>query len=191
MRVLVSRGRSRTRGGHRRRPAARADGGRPCLRRGRRAGARPGLWLRRDRAGPRPASQSAVTTCVPYLVGQGCRSRVLMLTAAATIEDRVDGLQPRRRRLSAQTVRVRGACGPDPGVVPAGPARNAPGAGTPRPAAGFGAADRQPAAANRWSSARRSSVRWSCCWPPRAGWSRPKNCWKGCGTRWPTRSPPR
>jgi DNA-binding response OmpR family regulator len=27
-----------------------------------------------------------------YLVGQGCRSRVLMLTAAATIEDRVDGL---------------------------------------------------------------------------------------------------
>src|SRR5579859_2130738 len=26
------------------------------------------------------------------LVGQGCRSRVLMLTAAATIEDRVDGL---------------------------------------------------------------------------------------------------
>ena len=27
-----------------------------------------------------------------YLVEQGCRSRVLMLTAAATIEDRVDGL---------------------------------------------------------------------------------------------------
>ena len=27
-----------------------------------------------------------------YLVKQGCRSRVLMLTAAATIEDRVDGL---------------------------------------------------------------------------------------------------
>jgi len=28
-----------------------------------------------------------------HLVKQGCRSRVLMLTAAATIEDRVDGLQ--------------------------------------------------------------------------------------------------
>ena len=56
------------------------------------------------------------------LVRAGCRSRVLMLTAAAA--DRGPGGRPgpRRRRLPAQAVRVRRARGPAAGAAAPGPA---------------------------------------------------------------------
>ena len=125
------------------------------------------------------------------LVRAGCRSRVLMLTAAATIEDRVDGLglgaddylpKPfafaelvaRLRALLrraqpplAPVLRTRATCGSTrPGATPAG-------------------------LGGRWSWGRRSSACWSCCSPRRGGWCPPRSCWRGCGTKWPTRSPPR
>src|SRR5262249_33833429 len=136
------------------------------------------------------------------LVAAGCRSRVLMLTAAAANEDLVDGLGlgaddylPKpfdfpvlAARIGALARRAHpgraprgGAPGPagrppPPGRCPA----TRPGSATPRGAARGGRA-------RRWSCRRRSSASWSC-WPPRtAGPSPPKNCWNGCGMSSPTR----
>ena len=59
-------------------------------------------------------------------------SRVLMLTAASTVADRVDGPRPRRRRLPAQAVRLRRAGRQGAGAGPAvGPGDSA-GAGARR-----------------------------------------------------------
>ena len=69
------------------------------------------------------------------LVAGGCDTRVLMLTAAATIDDRVDGLGPRRRRLPGQAVRLPRAGGPHPGAGAKGASNVAADAGARRRAA--------------------------------------------------------
>ena len=50
------------------------------------------------------------------IVAQGLPLRVLMLTAAGDIDDKVSGFELGRRRLSDQTVRAAGAGGADPGA---------------------------------------------------------------------------
>ena len=122
------------------------------------------------------------------LVRAGGRSRVLMLTAAATIEDRVDGLGlgaddylPKPfafaelvARLRALLRRAQPSLAPvlERGDLRLDPARR----------------QREPGRAGRWTWGRRSSACSSCCSPRRGGWSPPRNCSRGCGTRWPTRS---
>ena len=59
---------------------------------GQAAGARLDQQLRRCRAGPGPA-RLARRRGLPPLVSEGSKSRVLMLTAAGSVEDRVDGLE--------------------------------------------------------------------------------------------------
>ena len=49
------------------------------------------------------------------LVAERSESRVLMLTAASSVKDRVEGLGLGRRRLPAQTVRLLRTGGPRPG----------------------------------------------------------------------------
>src|SRR6266536_776754 len=66
------------------------------------------------------------------LVESGAETRILMLTAATAVQERVAGLGPRRRRLPDQTIRVRRAHRPDPGAGAQGAARRAPRAGTRR-----------------------------------------------------------
>ena len=60
------------------------------------------------------------------LVTRECLSRILMLTAAGSIKDRVTGTRPGGRRLPAQAVRPLGARGPDPRSEPAGGIRAVP-----------------------------------------------------------------
>ena len=122
----------------------------------------------------------------------GCDSRVLMLTAASTIRDRVDGLGLGRRRLPAQAVRLRRAGGPGPGAGPPLGRRPLPPVlvmrrPDPRP----GPPDRVPgraAARPQPEGVRRAGVP---AGRRPAGWCPPRNCSNGSGTRRPTRSPPR
>ena len=60
---------------------------------------------------------------------------ILMLTARAETEDRVDRPRQRRRRLPGQAVRAQGAAGPDPGAAapPAAARRRLAGGRRPRP----------------------------------------------------------
>src|SRR5262249_3285766 len=129
------------------------------------------------------------------LVAAGCRSRVLMLTAAAAMEDLVGGLGigaddylPKPFDFPVLVARIgalmRRAAPPPPprppprGPVVAPPAPRAAPPGNGEPSAGTGGS----------SSRRRSSAYWNCCSPPRAGSSRPRSFSSGFGTRPPTRS---
>ena len=124
------------------------------------------------------------------ITAAGAGSRVLMLTAASTVRDRVEGLGlgaddylPKPFDFAELVARVRALARRSapavPPVLAAGDLRSTRRAGS-RSGAGGGS-----------TSARRSSPRSSACWRPGDGWSRPRSCWNGCGTRWPTRSPPR
>ena len=124
------------------------------------------------------------------LVATGCRSRILMLTAAAATEDLVDGLSlgaddylPKPFDFPVLVARI--------GALfrrAQPPSRRSCAAATwwwtPR-----GAGPGEQAGRSTWR--RRSSACWSCCWPPGAGRYRRKSCWNGRGTRTRTRSPPR
>ncbi len=124
------------------------------------------------------------------LVGAGCRSRVLMLTAAATIEDRVGGLGlgaddylPKPFAFAELVARIRALLRrAQPAVPPVLPSLSVATWYSTRPGG------RPAGAGGRSSSAPRSSPRSSCCSPLRAGSCRPKNCSNGCGTRPPIRS---
>ena len=124
------------------------------------------------------------------IVAGGTGSRVLMLTAASTVADRVDGLAigaddylPKPFDFAELVARVRALARRSAPAVPPvlRPARSA---WTPR-------AGPRSVRAGGWSSARRNSPSWSACWRRTAGWCRPRNCWNGCGTRRRIRSPQR
>ena len=124
------------------------------------------------------------------LITAGCRSRVLMLTAAAASEDLVDGLG-----LGADDYLAKPFDFPVLVARIGALARRAHPAVPPVLRLGDLVVDmaRRCAAgrAGRWICRPRSSAS-SSCWPrPGAGPSRPKSCWSGCGTSSPTRSPPR
>src|ERR1019366_2087233 len=106
------------------------------------------------------------------LAAERCPSRVLMLTAASTIADRVEGLGlgaddylPKPFDFAELVARIRAlarrAAVPLP---PAGPPCRSP---------------------------PRNSPCWSACSPRRARWSPPRNSWSGCGTLTRMPSPPR
>ena len=123
------------------------------------------------------------------LVAAQCRSRVLMLTAAASIEDLVDGLGlgaddylPKPFDFPVLVARIGALFRRAQPAIAAGAARTATSRSTPRSVAPGGPA-------GCWTWRRRSSACWRCCSPRRAAPSRPRNCWSGCGTRPPTRSP--
>ena len=65
----------------------------------------------RDRARPRPARHRRHGGLPARCARAGDRTPILMLTARDEVEDRVDGLRGRRRRLSGQAVRRRRAAG--------------------------------------------------------------------------------
>ena len=116
-------------------------------------------------------------------------SGMLMLTASATIEDRVEGLGlgaddylPKPFDIAELVARIRALARRTRPALP--------------PVLAHGDLRLDPARreatrgwAARWSSAPRSSRCCNCCSKPRAPWSRPRNCWNGPGMRWPTRSP--
>ena len=115
-------------------------------------------------------------------------SRVLMLTAAGTVRDKVDGLGLGADDYLAKpfdfaelVARIRAlARRSAPAVPPVLDTATFPWTreGTSRSAPGGG-----------WTSARRSSPCWSACWRPPGGWCPRRNCSTGSGTRRPTRSP--
>src|SRR5262249_47415890 len=74
------------------------------------------------------------------LIATRCRSRVLMLTAAAANEDIVDGLGPGAGRLPAQALRLPGAGGRDRRPGSPGASRCPAGAPARRPGRRHGAA---------------------------------------------------
>ena len=95
------------------------------------------------------------------VVGSGADTRVLMLTAAAAVRDRVAGLASGRRRLPDQAVRVRRALRPGARAAAAHAAGRTAGAGS-GPASGStrpGARLHATAGASRWPA------RSSPCWP--------------------------
>ena len=122
------------------------------------------------------------------LVAERCESRVLMLTAASSVKDRVEGLGlgaddylPKPFDFAEMVARVQ-ALGRAPGL--------------PQPdRLGYGDLSLDPVkrvatrAGRPLALSPRSSPSWNACSPPRAGRSRPRNCSNGCGTRPPTRSP--
>ena len=119
------------------------------------------------------------------LVGSPSQARILMLTAAGTVGDRVDGLnlgaddyliKPfafaelvarvrslARRSPAAAPVITRGDLRARPGQAPGQPGRDA----------------RSPSTARKWAS-------WRSCWSPTGPCSAPRTCSSGCGTRTPT-----
>ena len=124
------------------------------------------------------------------LTAERSQSRVLMLTAASTVRERVDGLGlgaddylPKPFDFAELVARIR-ALGRRPetslppvlehGEVTLDPSRRI--------------AFRQAGAS---TSAPRNSRCWSTCSPRPAGWSPPRNCSSESGTRPPTPSPPR
>jgi len=122
------------------------------------------------------------------IVADGCSSRVLMLTAAAAVGDRVEGLGlgaddylPKPFAFAELVARIR-ALGrrsgpPLPPVLEHGDLRLDPAL---RVATRAGA--RLPLAPKEFAVL-------ELLWPPRAGSCRPRSCWSGYGTSWPTRSP--
>ena len=124
------------------------------------------------------------------LASDRSHTRVLMLTAAGTIEDRVDGLSlgaddylPKPFAFAELVARVRAlAPGPPHRFLPPSPAGTSP---STRPAG------RRSAPAGAWSSARRSSRSSNACSPLQAWSSLPRNCWNESGTKQPTPSLPR
>lgn len=123
------------------------------------------------------------------LVTSGCRSRILMLTAAAATEDLVDGLGrgaddylPKPFDFPVLVARI-GALfrRAQPAIPPVLRCADVV----------VDTARRRAWRAGRSTWRRRSSACWSCCWPPGAGQYRRKSCWSGRGTKTRTRSPPR
>lgn len=121
------------------------------------------------------------------LVSSGSRTRILMLTASGTMEDRVEGLDLGADdyvskpfefpELVSWCARCAGAA-----PVPCRPSWNGTASGSTAcggPRRGTGATSTCP---------RRSSRCCSCCWRPTGGRSAPRSCWSGPGTRTPTRS---
>ena len=116
----------------------------------------------------------------------GSGPRILMLTAAAGVEDRVDGLElgaddylGKPFAFTELVARVRALSRRPPSAPPV--LRR-----------GDLAVDRARHRASRadrpLSLTRRSSASWRCCWPPTAPWSARRNCSSTCGTPMPTRS---
>ena len=144
------------------------------------------------RVGPGPTRGAMATECVPGgSVAERSDSRVLMLTASATVEERVDGVSvwalmticPSRSTFPSwwhgyePWTSLRSGISPDrcerAGGVLLDPRRTA---GLPgRPTAGV---HPQRVCRPRMSPAPRGT-----------GWSRPRNFLNGCGTKRPTRSP--
>ena len=125
------------------------------------------------------------------LAAERSPSRILMLTAAGSLTDRVEGPGHGRRRLPGQALRLPRADRPGPRPRPPRRHAAAPGARARRHQARPGQPHRVPgraAAGPQRQGIRRPGV------PARlrrAGSSPPRNCWNGSGTRRPTRSPPR
>jgi DNA-binding response OmpR family regulator len=124
------------------------------------------------------------------LVAVDCRSRMLMLTAAGSIEDRVDGLgrgaddyMPKPFAFAELVARIQALFRRAQPTVP--------------PILVHGdlqldiAGHRVSRGGGSSSSGRRSSECSRCSSPRRGEWCRPRSCWSGHGTRWPIRSPPR
>jgi len=117
------------------------------------------------------------------------QTRVLMLTAASTVRDRVDGLGLGADDYPAQTLRLRGAHRP----------RAGPGAGAPRPRCrpSWNAAtwtldpNRRAAsrAGRRLELSPKEFALLECLLASAGRWSRPRSCSSASGTRRPTRSP--
>ena len=112
-----------------------------------------------------------------------------MLTAAAMVEDLVDGLGlgaddylPKPFEFPVLVARIGALTRRAQPRDPAGARATATSCST-RPSA----ARTAPARSSSWP--RRSSACSSCCSPPRAAASRPRSCSNACGTRPPTRSP--
>jgi CheY-like chemotaxis protein len=116
----------------------------------------------------------------------GSGARILMLTAAAGVEDRVDGLEMGaddylgKPFVFAELVaRVRALSR----RVPSAP---------PVVRRGDLSIDRARHRASRdsrpLSLTRKEFASWRCCWPPTAPWSARRNCSSMCGTPTPTRS---
>ena len=124
--------------------------------------------------------------CAQLVAGRR-RARILMLTAAAGVEDRVDGLNLGRRRLPRQAVRVRRAGRAGPGPRQAQPVRAAGGAAR-RPDRGPGPAAGQPGGAAGRADPQGVRRARGAASPPTAAWSAPRSCSSTCGTRTSTRS---
>ena len=125
------------------------------------------------------------------LVAAGCRSRVLMLTAAAATEDLVDGLG-----LGADDYLAKPFDFPVLVARIGALARRAQPAIPPVLRCGdlvVDTARRRACRAGRplELSPKEFGVLELLLAAPEAGPSRPKSCWSGCGTSSPTRSPPR
>jgi CheY-like chemotaxis protein len=122
------------------------------------------------------------------LVAGGGTGRILMLTAAGTVADRVEGLDlgaddylGKPFAFSELVARVR-ALG-----------RRGGEATPPLLARGDLLLDRARREASRGGHFLRLTRKelgcWRCCWPPAARWSAPSSCSNGSGTSTPTRSP--
>jgi DNA-binding response OmpR family regulator len=117
------------------------------------------------------------------------RARILMLTAARAVTDRIDRLNlgaddhlPKPFAFGELVARIWAL------VRRPGPAR------PPVLAAGdvvVDPPDAWPSAtAGAWTCPAKSSASWRCCWPRVGRWSAPRSCWSGSGTSTPTRSRP-
>ena len=122
------------------------------------------------------------------LAAERCESRVLMLTAASSVKDRVEGLGlgaddylPKPFDFTEMVARVQ-ALGRRPGA--AKPEHLGYRDLTVDP-------ERRLATApdDAWRSARRSSPSWNACSSLREGRCQRRNCSNECGTRRPIRSP--
>ncbi len=118
------------------------------------------------------------------------QSRVLMLTAASTVRDRVEGLGlgaddylPKPFDFSELVARIR--------AISRRPATSRP------PVLECGDVSLDPSRRVAFRAGRRLKLSpkefalLDTCSPRPAGWSPPRSCWSGSGTRQPTPSPPR